>query len=81
MSSTRRQAATPTAKGEWSCIKTLHLLQVLTRPVYISFVEFETAADLKKAVEALDAREFKDQRVTCVANVGGPILHLLSTCC
>ncbi|KAK2597615.1 hypothetical protein N8I77_012392 [Diaporthe amygdali] len=32
------------------------------------FVEFETAADLKKAVEALDAREFKDQRVTCVAN-------------
>lgn len=35
-----------------------------------SFVEFETAADLKKAVEGLDGREFKDQRVTCVANVG-----------
>lgn len=35
-----------------------------------SFVEFETAADLKKAVEALDGREFKDQRVTCVPNVG-----------
>ncbi|KAI7786056.1 pre-mrna splicing factor [Diaporthe eres] len=32
------------------------------------FVEFETAADLKKAVEALDGREFKDQRVTCIAN-------------
>ncbi|KUI52993.1 Pre-mRNA-splicing factor srp2 [Cytospora mali] len=28
------------------------------------FVEFETAADLKKAVEALDGREFKDLRVT-----------------
>lgn len=37
-----------------------------------SFVEFETAADLKKAVEALDGREFKDQRVTCIANVGTP---------
>ncbi|ROW08231.1 hypothetical protein VMCG_03328 [Cytospora schulzeri] len=32
------------------------------------FVEFETAADLKKAVEALDGRDFKDLRVTCVAN-------------
>ncbi|ROV96616.1 hypothetical protein VPNG_09001 [Cytospora leucostoma] len=32
------------------------------------FVEFETAADLKKAVEALDGREFKELRVTCVAN-------------
>lgn len=33
-------------------------------------MEFETAADLKKAVEALDGREFKELRVTCVANVG-----------
>ncbi|KAJ9151270.1 Pre-mRNA splicing factor [Pleurostoma richardsiae] len=32
------------------------------------FVEFETAADLKKAVDALDGRDFKEQRVTCVAN-------------
>ncbi|KAF3761341.1 hypothetical protein M406DRAFT_294885 [Cryphonectria parasitica EP155] len=32
------------------------------------FVEFETAADLKKAVEALHDRDFKDHRVTCVAN-------------
>jgi hypothetical protein len=38
-------------------------------------VEFETAADLKKAVEALDGREFKDQRVTCVANVGDPSMQ------
>ncbi|PSR78643.1 hypothetical protein BD289DRAFT_463236 [Coniella lustricola] len=32
------------------------------------FVEFETAADLKKAVETLDGRDFKEHRVTCVAN-------------
>jgi hypothetical protein len=34
-----------------------------------SFVEFETAADLRTAVEKLDGREFKNARVTCVANV------------
>ncbi|KAK4175567.1 hypothetical protein QBC36DRAFT_22083 [Triangularia setosa] len=32
------------------------------------FVEFETAADLRTAVEKLDGREFKGNRVTCVAN-------------
>ncbi|KAI9825619.1 MAG: hypothetical protein M1832_000963 [Thelocarpon impressellum] len=36
------------------------------------FVEFETAADLKTAVEALDGRDFKEHRVTCVADVGPP---------
>lgn len=34
-----------------------------------SFVEFETAADLKTAVEKLDGREFKGVRVTCIADV------------
>ncbi|KAI6714028.1 hypothetical protein JHW43_003458 [Diplocarpon mali] len=34
-----------------------------------SFVEFETAADLKAAVEKLDGREFKGVRVTCIADV------------
>ncbi|KAH0440248.1 pre-mRNA splicing factor [Colletotrichum camelliae] len=34
------------------------------------FVEFETAADLRTAVEKLDGREFKGNRVTCVADVG-----------
>lgn len=34
-----------------------------------SFVEFETAADLRTAVEKLDNREFKGQRVTCIADV------------
>lgn len=36
---------------------------------FASFVEFESAADLRTAVEKLDGREFKGARVTCVANV------------
>ena len=38
----------------------------------IRFVEFDTAADLKSAVEKLDNREFKGARVNCVADVGRP---------
>ncbi|RCI16223.1 hypothetical protein L249_2801 [Ophiocordyceps polyrhachis-furcata BCC 54312] len=34
------------------------------------FVEFETAADLRTAVDKLDGREFKGNRVQCVADVG-----------
>lgn len=34
-----------------------------------SFVEFETAADLRTAVEKLDGREFKGVRVTCTPDV------------
>lgn len=33
------------------------------------FVEFETANDLKTAIEKLDGREFKGSRVTCIADV------------
>ncbi|KAI2793179.1 hypothetical protein POX_b03229 [Penicillium oxalicum] len=33
------------------------------------FVEFETANDLKTAVEKLDQHEFKGSRVTCVADI------------
>ncbi|KAL2003005.1 hypothetical protein VTN02DRAFT_5240 [Thermoascus thermophilus] len=33
------------------------------------FVEFESANDLKTAVEKLDGREFKGSRVTCVADI------------
>lgn len=32
------------------------------------FVEFETAADLRTAVEKLDGREFKNARVICIAD-------------
>lgn len=37
-----------------------------------SFVEFENAADLRTAVEKLDGREFKGQRVNCIADVRRP---------
>ncbi|KAL4958234.1 hypothetical protein BDW69DRAFT_154511 [Aspergillus filifer] len=33
------------------------------------FVEFETANDLKTAVEKLDGREFKGSRVTCIPDI------------
>ncbi|KAF2797401.1 hypothetical protein K505DRAFT_398617 [Melanomma pulvis-pyrius CBS 109.77] len=36
------------------------------------FVEYETAADLKTAVEKLDRREFKGQEVTCTQDVSDP---------
>ena len=36
------------------------------------FVEFETANDLKTAVEKLDGHEFKGSRVTCIADVRNP---------
>ena len=44
----------------------------MTADPQLSFVEFETAADLRTAVEKLDGREFKNVRVTCVANVRAP---------
>lgn len=42
-----------------------------------SFVEFETAADLKSAVEKLDGREFKGVTVHCTADViiPSPLLY------
>ncbi|RMJ25741.1 hypothetical protein PHISP_03387 [Aspergillus sp. HF37] len=36
------------------------------------FVEFETAGDLKTAVEKLDGREFKGSRVTCISDIQSP---------
>lgn len=45
------------------------LAPALANLVYGRFVEFETANDLKTAVEKLDGREFKNARVTCVADV------------
>lgn len=43
-----------------------------------SFVEFETAADLRTAVEKLDGLEFKGQQVQCVADVNFPYTLLLT---
>lgn len=50
-----------------------HVLQLGTRtkPSH-RFVEYETAADLKTAVEKLDRREFKGQEVTCIQDVSDP---------
>ncbi|KAF2748017.1 hypothetical protein M011DRAFT_476648 [Sporormia fimetaria CBS 119925] len=36
------------------------------------FVEYETADDLKTAVEKLDRREFKGQEVSCISEVSDP---------
>jgi len=45
-----------------------------------SFVEFETATDLRTAVEKLDGREFKGARVSCVPDVSFlPITYLPNT--
>lgn len=77
-SSTRKLAATPMAKGRRPS-PSLRMKHALTRGS--SFVEFETAADLKKAVESLDGREFKEQRVNCVANVRISPAHLVISVC
>ena len=37
-----------------------------------SFVEYETSADLRNAVDKLDGREFKGQAVRCIADVWSP---------
>ena len=47
----------------------------------LRFVEFETAADLKKAVESLDNSEFKGATVHCIADVRLISLSHLSTPC
>ena len=41
--------------------------------IHFSFVEFETAADLKTAVEKLDNQDFKGANVRCTADVCKPI--------
>jgi hypothetical protein len=55
---------TPTAEG-----KHRQVHDKLASDKENSFVEFETAADLKTAVEKLDGLEFKGQQVQCVADV------------
>ena len=50
-----------------------HFADTLTR-----FVEYETAADLKQAVEKLDGQEFKGNTVHCVADVGNALATALN---
>lgn len=67
MSCTPRPTATAATKGMPT--RTVHTDSGFSADLCTSFVEFETAADLRTAVEKLDGREFKNVRVTCVANV------------
>lgn len=53
----------------------LHLYRMLT--MVHSFVEFETAADLKTATEKLDGEDFKGSTVRCTADVRLPQLSYL----
>jgi hypothetical protein len=66
MSFTRKQAVNLVEGG---CIhnKQDGFRSLLT--LVLRFVEFETANDLKTAIEKLDGRDFKGSRVSCVADV------------
>ncbi|MBE3048241.1 hypothetical protein IMZ48_38205 [Candidatus Bathyarchaeota archaeon] len=44
------------------------------------FVEFESAADLRTAVEKLDGREFKGTPVACLADVCHTVPDPSSSC-
>ena len=66
-SSTPRSAATATAKGEMPIAP-----QCLIETNSARFVEFETAGDLKIAVDKLDNQDFKGASVRCVADVRFP---------
>ena len=68
MSSTPRSAATAMAKGKIHTATHCHLVVNSDR-----FVEFETAGDLKIAVDKLDNQEFKGASVRCLADVRSPI--------
>ena len=66
-SSTPRSAATAMAKGECHRATQCHTIINDAR-----FVEFETAGDLKVAVDKLDNQDFKGASVRCVADVCFP---------
>ena len=55
-----------TEKGE-SC--DAPTTSIVANKDHVSFVEFETAADLKTAVEKLDNQDFKGANVHCTADV------------
>ena len=71
-SSTPRLAATATAKGE---SHTAILCLIVTDSA--RFVEFETAGDLKVAVDKLDNQDFKGASVRCLADVRFPLTLLI----
>lgn len=68
-SSIPKSAATAMAKGK--------IQPITQRQVFINsarFVEFETAGDLKVAVDKLDNQEFKGASVRCLADVRLPMV-------
>lgn len=67
-SSTPRLGATAMAKGEGATTIQCHIVINSAR-----FVEFETAGDLKVAVDKLDNQDFKGASVRCLADVRFPI--------
>ena len=66
-SSTPRLAATAMAKGEIAIASWYRIYTNSAR-----FVEFETASDLKVAVDKLDNQDFKGASVRCLADVRFP---------
>ena len=53
----------------------MNILKLLCLTNVCRFVEFETAGDLKVAVDKLDNQEFKGANVRCIADVCSSIDH------
>ena len=68
MSSTPKSAATAMAKGKTHTPIQCRIVINIAR-----FVEFETAGDLKIAVDKLDNQDFKGASVRCLADVRFPL--------
>lgn len=63
----------PFASPQLPYPKSSFLTRILLANRYDRFVEFETAADLKVAVEKLDNQEFKGNTVRCTPDVSVPL--------
>ncbi len=57
------------AGGKFSSALSIFAYRFTNKALLDSFVEYETSADLRNAVDKLDGREFKGQTVRCVADV------------
>ena len=64
MLSTQKLVVIAMEKGQYKLAAML-----LLKLTCLSFVEFESAADMKVAVDKLDSSEFKGSNVRCIADV------------
>lgn len=48
--------------------------------IHRRFVEFESAADMKVAVDKLDGSEFKGSNVRCIPDVRRPLISKRFSC-